>query len=88
MKKFLCVITISLACAACAGTFTPGPDGGPSPWKAGLDEAAATYDESPFADFGVYGAGLAALIAGAAGVAKGRKVLQARKAKANEVPTE
>jgi hypothetical protein len=90
MKKLLCVITISLACGACAGVFTPGVDPvtgepTPSPWKAGLTEAAETYDESPWADFGPYGAGLAALIAGAAGVAKGRKVLKARKeAKTNE----
>ena len=79
MKKYLCVIAISLACGGCSGLFTVEPDDGPSAWKIGLTEAAETYDETPWADFGAYGAVLAALIAGAAGLVKTRKVLKARR---------
>jgi hypothetical protein len=84
MKKSCYTLLICLALAGC-GTFQAGPvdpstgQAAPSPFKIGLTEAAETYDESPWSTFGPWGAGIAGLLAAAAGIKKGQAVLKARK---------
>jgi hypothetical protein len=79
MKSKLLALCVIGGLVGCAGVSTPGPNGEPSPFQQGLNEAARSYDESPWETFGPYGAAVAGLLAAIAGVKKGTAVYKARK---------
>jgi hypothetical protein len=87
MRKSIYIAVIGLCLVGCSGLFTRGPEGEPSPWESGVRAAAESYDESPWDSFGPWGAGVAGLIAAAAGIRKGKQVYDKRKA-AKEQPDE
>lgn len=86
MKRTLLACALCVTLVGCAGMFTPGPvdpltgKNQPSPWAAGVEEAARNYDESPWEVFGPWGAGVAGVLAAIAGVKKGTEVYKRRQA--------
>lgn len=87
MKRLFIVLVLGLGAGGCVGMTTPGaPDPltgvpGPSPLQVGLKATAAAYDESPWADFGPYGAGIAGIAAILGGLKAGNVVRKRRLAK-------
>lgn len=81
--RILYAVVLCGALAGCAA-FDPGPPDAtgqptPSAFEEGVREAGRVYDESPWEAFGPWGAGVAGLLAAAAGVRKGVQVYKRRK---------
>lgn len=85
IKKVASVLLLCSVLGGCA-LFTPGPidpvtgRAGPSIAEIVIKETGEKYDESPFKDFGPYGAGIAAVLAAALAAKKGIQVYKKRKA--------